>query len=870
MANVTTTPTVADHLTSPGNASLVVRTDRNLFCIVRTATDTLTLYRTTDTNATAWTSVGSFTHTGLQEWSSLTVDPFGWAHIAYRIGTASYDTIWYRRLNTGSSAPAWGTPLQVSTNDANGGVIGATWQGLDMAVVRNPNGSYAIVIAGARNTGTTKYGCLAYGVSITAGGEVYNNNAIISGNRLWMTTGTPPGRSGVQVEVEHSGTGYVSTGATTNVWIAWGRSSLRMVKLTWKGSSSGWSGPTSAVTVRSSLPYAQDYLAARWDGKWWVMAAISPDDQTKLRLYQRNQSNTSTVPLVDTQAHPQGNIRYVSLSYDYRNQNPRAYAVGTSNNVLYYCDYTRSNGVWTAWATVTATAIANTGQEFSAAKGGTAFAARYQLVTGHNTVSPYTVTHQSQAPLTAPAVATWDFSTAPYSNGSAADVNGLLSLAWTFSDDDPGQVQGSYALARTIGASATQYWNATTSSWSASEVQNSSSTTGVNLPSGWGAGTDANHVYQVKVWDNTNTPAPAYSAPLQLTPSAKVNPTMTAPTAGGTVAQDTVTVTWTAAEQTAWQVQLLEAGTFRLLYDTGKQVGADTSFTVPVSLTSGSQYIAYVWTFNLEGLMSNSANATFTASYAPPVAVLAVPSANTALGVITVASAGPASVGAQPAIAGQDLYRRVKSSTALNSAVASFSGSVTGWSAASGTLSYSTAQSVSSPGAARVVPDGTSGDARFRLATPIDMSADIAAGRSFEVSGWLRPDTANKPMIIRADFYNASNSLVGSATSTFTNVVAGAWHFLQGAANPLALGFTTATKVSVSIGLSTTPAVGDAFYADDVTVRLGNDDPGVRVASLVAAGGTVNDWGPAAGVDYEYRWRSVGANGGSLYGPWNG
>src|SRR4051812_6625127 len=95
-----------------------------LYTLVFTATDTLTLYRSTDSGG-SWGSYAAFTHTGLQEWSSVVVDKNGYAHLSYRVDTGSLDTIWYRRCNLTSAA--WSAGLQVSGSDSNGGVIGSVW-----------------------------------------------------------------------------------------------------------------------------------------------------------------------------------------------------------------------------------------------------------------------------------------------------------------------------------------------------------------------------------------------------------------------------------------------------------------------------------------------------------------------------------------------------------------------------------------------------------------------------------------------------------------------------------------------------------------------------------------------------------------------
>lgn len=861
MAQVTTSA-VSDVLPPPSNGG--VSRDNNtgagyLYTVVQTATNTLTVYRSIN-NGTSWASWASFSHTGLAEWSGLFIQLGGYAHIAYRVSTTGgggTDTIWYRRMTT-TGTGSFSAGLRTSDADSNGGTAGATWQGVDLVAVRNADNTYAIVIAAARTVGTSKYGVQVMGVSITKAGSIVLNNGIISGTRAWTVAGTAPGRSGVTCELEHNGNG--TSTSTPHVWIAWGRQRLEMVKLSWTGSSSGWSGPAKSVVIKSGLASATDFPAARWDGNQWVMAIISPDDTTDVRIYQRDRANTKTT-VFDTPTHPTGVIRWYALSYDFVTKNIRVYAVGTSTTVLYYVDYARGAATWTSWASVVGTSILS-GTEWSVRKGGSSGSTKHDIVYGVSG-APNTIQHLQQSASAVPSIPDWDFTGLPYTNGSAADVAAALQLKWTFVDLDPTDVQQSYALSRQIGAAAIQYWNATTSTWGASEVQNASATSSVTVASGWGADSDAVHQYRVKVWDSTGTPSVGYSTVLQLTPSAKVNPSITAPAAAAVLTTDTVTVTWTAAEQTAFRVQLVSttpaSGT---VYDSGKQVSTDTSFAVPFAMPNGTAYTVNLWTYNNEGLASTVQSRNFTVAYAAAPASVATPTAVPASGWISVASAALTPVGTQPAIVSQDLYRRVKATPVLN-ANPTMAGNVTGWSNVGGSIAYSTTQFHDGPGAARMVPDGVSTDTRILQAAQVNTTAGLA----YTASAWIRPDTSNKLIRLAINWYDAGLSVLGSTVLTVASIGT-AWQYVEVTGDPSL--FPTTAKVAVTVGLTGTPAAGDAFYVDEVELTAANTDEGVRVAQLQAAGATVNDWGAAAATDYEYRWVVKGANGTTTYSPWGG
>ena len=199
-------PSLARDMSTSGSLA-----DR-MYAVIRTGADVLAVYRSTD-NGGSWSLWTSFTHTGLQEWARLVIDKGGYGHIAYRINASSADTLWYRRVNL--STGTWSSALQVSGTDANGGVAGSRWQGVDLAVVRHADGAYAIAVFGAFTDGTTRYGLYGHGVSISKTGTIYLNNGLISNNRLWLESGTAPGRSGVTCEIEHNGDGITASTPAT-------------------------------------------------------------------------------------------------------------------------------------------------------------------------------------------------------------------------------------------------------------------------------------------------------------------------------------------------------------------------------------------------------------------------------------------------------------------------------------------------------------------------------------------------------------------------------------------------------------------------------------------------------------------------------
>lgn len=689
MATLTTSTATGRRLAYPAQAP-IARDSRNgnQYAFFRTATTTYALYRSTDGGA-SWTARTGFTRSDLIEWSSLVMDANGYIHIAYRVSNTTDDRVFYRRYF--ADTDAWESELQVSgspvgSGDANGGTPGAVLQGVDLVVQRHSTSSYSILIAVGYAHGTSDYGLVVCGVTIPASGSKRVNNSLITATRTTAITGTSPGRMGVTCEKENTGDGFTSS--YPNAWIAFGRTRLYLVKLAWQGST--WHGQGTPITIDSSIP-ATDYTPARWDGTRLMMTAVNSTDASTVDLYERNQANSSTTTRTTAQ-HPNGTVRAHSVTFDATSKNVRIYAVGTTNATPYVIEYIRATGLWSSWASVTADAVSTPSggvpDDIGIREGGNSGTARHDILYATGTVSPFTVKNVQQTAQYNPNTPTWDTSAQPYTNGGAADVGATLTLDWVFSDVDPSDTQASYVLRRQIGAGAFAYWNAGSSTWGAGEVFNASGTSAATLPSAWGLDADSNHQYAVKVRDSGGFDS-AYSSVLTLTPSAKVNPSITAPAAAAVLTTNSVTVTWTAAQQKAFRVALVTNPGGVTAFDSGwVSEPATLSYTPAYQLPDNSGWTVQLTTTNNEGLASTTQTRNFTVNFVEPATPTVAVTPVTLFGWMSVAITNPAPGGGQPALASVSLYRRKVGDTDDGTRVASDlpSGStVTDWRAAART-----------------------------------------------------------------------------------------------------------------------------------------------------------------------------------------
>src|SRR6266498_2724815 len=606
MATIATT-TNATPFQFPGMTLLARHpTTGTYICLVKGSTaDNYLFYRSQDSGGT-WTLLQTLVRTNLVDVGQIFLDRYNWMFWTYRTNESSQDRIYVRRMDitSGTWVPS-GETLFAAV--ANGGVAGAYYTGLDIKttyLVSN-NFHYIAVAAGTQVGGNQGLTMLA-GL-INPNGTCQSANQYISGTRQWLHAGAA-GRIGPSMDLEHSGNGY---SGTPNLWVVFGRVDMRMVKIPWTGS--GWSGPTSDTLMYAAVGNLGQ-MCGRWDASRFYLAFPDPVNTSQVQLQERNRANAATTVYLSP-AHPAGVVRSCTMAYDPSTGNVRIWAMGTSTAVLYQIDWTRATNTWSGWGSTGATILGANADNYGAKRSSNGDA-RWGLYTAASG-APNTLSYTPVALSYAPNTPSW---VSP-AGGAAADVALALTLTWAFSDLDPGDTQGSYAVSKQVGAGALSYWRASDSTWQAGEVQNASSTTAITVPSSWAAASDAMHTFKVKVWD-AGSNVSGYSAGLMVLPSTPVNPAVTSPTAAQVLGTDHVTVVWTATEQTQFKIQLTLTSGGAVVYDSG-WVGdsASRSYLIPYTMATGGDYTIKLQTANNEGLPSAVQSRQFTTNYTPPMVV---------------------------------------------------------------------------------------------------------------------------------------------------------------------------------------------------------------------------------------------------------
>ncbi len=842
MATIATTTNAAP-FQFPGMTLLTRHPTANVYiCLVKASTaDNYALYKSTDSGS-SWALLTTIVRANLVDVGQIFADKYGWLFWAYRTNESSTDKIYVRVINS-TDGTVYGEVLVGSAG--NGGVAGSYYSGLDIKTQYfASNATHYVVVAVGTNIGANQ------GVSMMgaqgAANALHNANLFSGSTSQWLHAGTA-GRVGPSMDLQHNGNGY---DANPHLWVVYGRTHMKMVRIPWNGAQ--WVGSPGETMIYANVGNV-DQMRGRWDGNRFYMSAPDPVNTTQVMLFERNLANSTTYTH-RSQAHTTGVVRNASFAYDPNNDNVRVWAVGTSTAVLYQCDYNYATDTWTVWASTGLTAILGTNADNYGAKSSSSGDAKWGLYTAASG-APNTLTYTPISLSYAPNTPTW---VSPNSS-IAADVAVSLPLTWAFSDKDPGDTQGSYAVSKQVGAGALTYWRASDSTWQTSEVQNTSSTSAITIPSSWALATDANHTFKVKVWDSNNN-ASGYSAGLIIIPSTPVNPTITSPTAAQVLGTNQVTVVWTATEQQQFRV-LLNVTSGAQVYDSGWfGDSVSRSYLIPYVMPTGGNYTITLYTTNNEGLSSAAVTRQFTTNFTPPPASTLVLTPSTSLGVIQVAITNPAPSGAQPTFGTQEVWRR--SITTGQSPINTnpyFETDATGWTATNCTLVRSTSQFHQGVASGFITPNGTSAD----VYAEVNPHYVFPSAVTFRAQGWIRPTTANKFVSVYLLWFDNGNAFLSSNVVTSPGV-AGAWLYVSVEAAPP----VNAARVAAALGLTGTPAVGDTAYIDEVALLTADTNAGVRLATGLASGVTFSDFKSVHGVAYEYRSRVFASTGVSADGAW--
>lgn len=561
-------------------------------------------------SGTTWLTpaTGAIVHTPAN--ASVFIDANDYIHVA--LGSTS--NVYYRR----------GTP----TSTAN---IDYTWSAA-LTVQATGYDYYPDVVANAEGTGWKAHFSWSYygpgpnndayyqRIDITSGGTItLDGSAVAIGGSYSVAAHTFPS---------------IAIDASKNLYAAWTTGAtgvgkgIRFKKATYSAGAWTW-GAEEAVT---EAVFANQMGPCALDSTGRLLVAFQDSSANLyLRVFRRATDGTWSDISPATQVGENPTLT-VDVSTD------RAY-VFYKNAGLKYRMYDGST--WAAEVTVDTDTTANYP---SARRDTTGTALDVIYTTG--SASPYNVKSYRLSlnrPPNAPTLTA-------HANFDKVDAQ---TLAWTFSDPDPGNTQSAYQLLIIRVSDAVTVLD-TGKVVSATSSYALAANTLVN---------NVQYQWQVRTWDQSDAVGP-YSSLSTFWCSAKPTATITVPaTDGATVATSSLTAQWTTSDpegegQSAYQVRLTDASDVEL-WTSGKVTSAGLAQTIGYTLVNATNYKVKVTVWDAKDVASAEVVRTFVTSFTAPATptITATPNADQFPPYISVTVTNPTPGGSQPAVNDNTIQR---------------------------------------------------------------------------------------------------------------------------------------------------------------------------------------------------------------------
>ena len=393
--------------------------------------------------------------------------------------------------------------------------------------------------------------------------------------------------------------------------------------------------------------------------------------------------------------------------------------------------------------------------------------------------------------------------TAPASGGYTDLSAAGGPFSWVYNNTD-GSSQASYQFRRKLSAAgAYEYWNATTSVFQATAVDNTATALTLTFPAT--AWVDGNtYQWSVATTSSLSLPGP-FASDVTVYASAPPVATVTGPV--GTQSTQQPPVAWTVAvqsglsqTQTAYRV-IVEGGAYgaspgsgTLMYDSGTLGGGARQLGLPVSLPFGASYRAFVQLTVTGGQVSAYASSTFTITTSP-LAQIVLTAVWDPLGQRTVLT-----------VQGHDNLLSVDG--------ASFETATGGWSAQSNVASFvrSTAQAVN--GAASLAVTAAAAAAPVAINS---LPVPVTGGLTYTALVSCRAAATPQNVTVAILWINTGSTVVGTTTGAAVLDTTTGW-VQATVTGPAPYGAVTA---QIQVAWSTASAASEVHYLDAVSIAPG-------------------------------------------------
>lgn len=492
---------------------------------------------------------------------------------------------------------------------------GRVWLDSDVIAFRNGTGWTAFV---CYSLGQTTGGCQVARVNISSKGVVS-----IGATTMGPTLGVEAAQYG-SIEFAHTGDG-ITPSSSPHLFLGTGSfgvsAGIRIARATYSGGNWTWDTPVLLATGN----VAKTTTCGVWDGARYIFAWSA---------------NAASISMVEwdgvaapvTRSPPAlpaglGVVAGLSLACDPVTDDIFLAFHDVTDGDIRWAKFTRATLTWSAtWTVVAARAASTIDGQVSLPRHPrrNTIPMLYSIITGTSPVV-YTIYSLILATLVrTPPTPTL------VSPASGAKVNLAIGgrFTWKYNPIAPGDLETSYTFRRVTGAT-TEYWNATTSTWSSTVVDNVTdpdNPSQVIFPSGkWTNGTT--YTWAVRAFSASGD-ASAYTSPRTIISASAPTVAVTAPSAV-VYEESNPLVEWTytsADPQRDYEVRIIPEASgisttdpLGAVWSTGVVSSAVArSIRIELALTNNVAYRAYVRATSSTGIVSDWVYSSFSIFVTPP------------------------------------------------------------------------------------------------------------------------------------------------------------------------------------------------------------------------------------------------------------
>lgn len=616
MATTITSGNHGDSLQGSPDKRLDIGPDGTLWALIVSAgaPGTAKFFRSSDGGATWTYATGSDISLGqTSAVPSFFIDADGYAHVSFIQWNKDPQVVRYYR----------GKPTGTSTTSR-----GWSWTGLTISPASGRTGVDSDVVAFRNGTGWVVW--VAYGLgSVSTGTQVARVSVTASGALAVVSTTTGPS-TGTQafqfgsIEFNHTGDGKTAA-ALPHLYLVTavqGTSApVRAQRAIYSGGSWTWETP---ITIHTGN-VVNTTMCTAWDGTR-LMTAVSPTSAT-INVYEWDgAAGAATARNPPAAPGGTGNVLGLSLSIDPATDDVFLAYYDATDGDIRWSKFTRASTTWSAWAiAVTRTASADDGK-VSLVRHPARDSIDMIFATGSG--SSWTIqSQQLNALVRTPSAPTL---VSPAS-GANQDLAAGATFSWTYNPVSPGDTQQAWAFRRVTGVT-TEYWNASSQSWSGTVVNNTTDPA-IGSRAIFGAGkwtTGTTYTWSVRTRSSTGADS-AFASDRTIT--ATTAPVVATNAPSGLVYNESAPlVKWDYTSldaQRDYRVKIIpeqasiDPDVTTATWDSGVASSAIARYARPgVALTNGAAYRAYVKSTSSASIASTWSYSQFVISIVPPAGPL--------------------------------------------------------------------------------------------------------------------------------------------------------------------------------------------------------------------------------------------------------